>query len=206
MKEYFLNSCSPNYIGGNNVKKNYWIGFALSVTFLMACGDKEVENHSNHEQSNEQKQAQEHSNMNHVGNSSVPVDLLEANNPTYAIGDKAILTTEHMGGMKGAEATIVGAYETTVYAVTYTPTTGEEQVTNHKWVIHEELGGIAGKPVAVGDQVILEADHMEGMNGAEATIESAEKTIVYMVDYTSTNGEEVKNHKWVTEDELTSVQ
>jgi len=30
---------------------------------------------------------------------------------------------------------------------------------------------------------------------------------VYMVDFTlTTNGEEVKNHKWVTEDELSPVE
>jgi hypothetical protein len=46
---------------------------------------------------------------------------------------------------------------------------------------------------------------MEGMKGATAEIDSAEETTVYMVDYTPTNGgEEVKNHKWVTESELTS--
>jgi hypothetical protein len=46
---------------------------------------------------------------------------------------------------------------------------------------------------------------MEGMKGAEAEIVSSEKTVVYMVDYTPASGEkEVKNHKWVTEDELSA--
>ena len=49
------------------------------------------------------------------------------------------MKTDHMQGMNGAEATIVGSYSTTVYAVTYTPTTGGGKVSNHKWVIHEEL-------------------------------------------------------------------
>lgn len=52
----------------------------------------------------------------------------------------------------------------------------------------------------------MNADHMEGMNGATAVIDSAEQTTVYMVDFTSTSGEEVKNHKWVTESELSPVQ
>lgn len=39
----------------------------------------------------------------------------------------------------GAKATIVGAYDTTAYAVTYTPTTGGPVVKNHKWVIESEL-------------------------------------------------------------------
>ncbi len=42
------------------------------------------------------------------------------------------------------------------------------------------------------------------MNGAKASIDSAEQTTVYMVDYTpTTGGEVVKNHKWVTESEIT---
>lgn len=53
----------------------------------------------------------------------------------------------------------------------------------------------------------LEADHMEGMKGATAEIVSSEQTTVYMIDYKpTTGGEEVKNHKWVTENELGPVQ
>lgn len=44
---------------------------------------------------------------------------------------------------------------------------------------------------------------MEGMKGAEATIEDAVTETAYMVDYTPTNGDDaVKDHKWVTADEL----
>ena len=105
--------------------------------------------------------------------------------------------------MKGAEATIVGAYDTIAYVVSYTPTTGGEKVTNHKWVIQEEIKDAGTEEIASGTEVTLEADHMEGMKGATAEIESAEKTTVYMVDYTpTTGGEKVTNHKWVTESEL----
>jgi len=45
---------------------------------------------------------------------------------------------------------------------------------------------------------------MEGMEGVTAKIDSAEETTVYVVDYTSTNGEKIKNHKWLTESELSS--
>ncbi|HLR51893.1 MAG TPA: YdhK family protein, partial [Candidatus Avamphibacillus sp.] len=46
---------------------------------------------------------------------------------------------------------------------------------------------------------------MKGMEGATAEIESSEKTTVYMIDYTpTTGGEEVKNHKWVTDSELSA--
>ncbi|MBR3217674.1 MAG: YdhK family protein, partial [Exiguobacterium sp.] len=57
-----------------------------------------------------------------------------------------------------------------------------------------------------GDEVVLAADHMEGMDGAEATIDTAEETTVYMVDYTTEDGEEVTNHKWVTESELEAMK
>ncbi|PUB03419.1 uncharacterized protein DUF1541 [Paenisporosarcina sp. OV554] len=53
--------------------------------------------------------------------------------------------------------------------------------------------------------VTIEADHMVGMEGAAAEIDSAELTTVYMVDYTPTSdGEVVKNHKWVPESELST--
>jgi len=44
-----------------------------------------------------------------------------------------------MKGMKGAIAVIDSAEQTTVYMVDYTPTTGGEKVTNHKWVTESEL-------------------------------------------------------------------
>ncbi|MFP3471840.1 YdhK family protein, partial [Micrococcus sp. SIMBA_144] len=77
--------------------------------------------------------------MEHSGSSEVPEGLKRAENPTYPKSSKAIIETDHMKGMKGAEATISGAFETTSYVVSYMPTNGGELVENHKWVIHEEL-------------------------------------------------------------------
>ena len=42
------------------------------------------------------------------------------------------------------------------------------------------------------------------MGGTTATIDSVEETTVYMVDFTLESGEEVTNHKWVTEEELSA--
>lgn len=64
--------------------------------------------------------------------------------------------------MKGAEVKIVQAFNTTPYAVLYTPTTGGEKITNHKWVIHEEIVNAGDKPLAVGTKVTLDVDHMNG--------------------------------------------
>ncbi len=192
--------------------------FAASLT-LAACGEdseKEVqdattlepETHEMNETETDTNANHEmdHSSMNHSSSGEVPEGLKAAENPTYPVGSKAIIQTDHMEGMKGAEATIAGAYDTTVYMVSYTPTNGGELVADHKWVIHEELEGAEEAPLEVGTQVTLNADHMEGMQGATGTIDSAEETTVYMVDYTSTTGEEVTNHKWVTESELEAVK
>ena len=151
----------------------------------------------------ESMEGMDHSEMDMSSSGDVPVGLQEAENPTYEVGSKAIIEADHMEGMKGAEATIVGAYDTTVYTISYTPTTGGERVENHKWVIHEEIKDAGEDPFKPGSEVIIEASHMEGMEGATAEIDSAEVMTVYMIDFTPTNGgEEVKNHKWVTESEL----
>ena len=130
---------------------------------------------------------------------------MEADNQTYAVGDTATIQADHMPGMDGATATIAGAYDTTAYSVSYTPTDGGAPVENHKWVIHEELEDAGDTPLSAGDSVVIATDHMEGMDGATATIDSAEETTVYMVDFTTTDTDEaVTNHKWVTESELSA--
>ncbi|OAS85903.1 hypothetical protein A6K24_23220 [Metabacillus litoralis] len=174
---------------------------------LSACASDNEENvpdqNTDMNSSSEENMEMDHSKMNHSGSGEVPDGLKVAENPTYKVGSQTILETDHMEGMKGAEATIVGAYETTAYVVSYTPTTGGERVENHKWVIHEEIEDAGDETFEPGTEVIINADHMEGMQGATAVIDSAEATTVYMVNYTPTNGgEEVKNHKWVTESEL----
>lgn len=173
-----------------------------SLFLLAGCGDE------GEEVTKENKSAEtEHAHMSHMDDGGkIPEGLAEAKDPKFEVGSKAVLEADHMSGMKGAEATIVGAFDTTVYAVTYTSADDGEKVENHKWVIHEELEATDGKGI-VGSNVKLNANHMEGMDGAEAIIESSEDTTVYMVDYTSlTDGAEVKNHKWVTETELTEIK
>ena len=139
------------------------------------------------------------------GSSEISKGLKEAKNPTYKVGSQVVVKAHHMKGMYGAKATIVGAYDTTAYAVTYTPTTGEPIVKNHKWVIQEEIKNAGTKTFKAGTEVTLEANHKKGMMGAKATINSAVRTTVYMIDYTpTTGGPIVKNHKWVIESELSA--
>ena len=164
------------------------------------------ENVNNSEEESDSTGEMDHSEMNHSGG-EVPQGLTEAENPTYPVGSKVILHADHMAGMNGAEATVSGAFDTTVYSVTYTPTTGGEPVEDHKWVVHEEIENPSEESYKPGDQVVLNAEHMKGMDGATATIDTAEQTTVYMVDYTDKEtGEKITNHMWVTEDELSPVE
>ncbi|MCA1024995.1 YdhK family protein [Oceanobacillus kimchii] len=199
--------------------KKLLIGFIslISLFVLAACtGDNEgtspdespdTEMESEANEDNMETESDPHANMDHSSSGEVPEDIANAEDPTYTEGSEAVIQANHMGGMDEAVATIDGSYDTTVYTVTYTPTTGGETVEDHKWVIHEEIENAEEQPYELEDEIVLEADHMEGMKGATATIDSAEDTTVYMVSYTDTEtGEEVENHKWVTENELTPVE
>lgn len=165
--------------------------------------DSEENKDINDAESDTAEEGMDHSEMNHSSSGEVPEDLAVADNPTYPVGSQALMHAKHMPGMEGATATITGAFETTVYSVTYTPTDGGEPVENHKWVIHEEIEDSGEDLVEPGEEAVLNADHMQGMDGAAAAIDSAEQTTVYMVNFKDTEtGEEVENHKWVTEAEL----
>ncbi|MDN5744890.1 MAG: YdhK family protein [Nocardioidaceae bacterium] len=134
-----------------------------------------------------------------------PEGIEEASDPTYPVGTTVTLTADHMPGMAGSEATISGAFDTTTYSVSYTPTDGGEPVTDHKWVVHEELEDPGQVPLAEGTEVVLNAGHMEGMDGAEATIDSSTDETVYMVDV-EMDGMAMTNHKWVVEREVEPAQ
>ncbi|MDQ0428452.1 hypothetical protein QOZ98_001278 [Planomicrobium stackebrandtii] len=188
---------------------------ALTAVMLAACGDTDEDSMNpadpdnqsemNEDMDDNMDEEMDHGGMDHSSSGEVPEGLSEAESPTFEVGSQAIMNADHMPGMDGATATIVGAYDTTVYALSFTPTTGGEPVENHKWVIHEELEDPGDTPLSAGDEAVIATDHMEGMEGATATIDSAEETTVYMVDFTTTDtDEEVTNHKWVTESELSA--
>lgn len=139
--------------------------------------------------------------MDHGDGSPVPAGMKRAADPKYAVGSTVILTADHMGGMDGARATVVGAYATFTYAVNYTPATGGSMVKDHKWVVQQEIQDAGSKRLADGAKVVLTTDHMEGMKGAHGTVASSTDQTVYVVDYTA-GGMTMKNHKWVVEDEM----
>ncbi|ASN04803.1 YdhK family protein [Virgibacillus necropolis] len=192
--------------------KKFLIGILVIVATLMlaACGN---DNEETSQEETGQKENDEnmnmdsdsHEDMDHSSSGEVPDDLEVAEDPKFEVGSQVVLKTDHMKGMQGAEATIVGAYDTTAYAVSYTPTTGGERVENHKWVIHEEIADVGEEPLEPGTEVTINASHMKGMNGANATIDTAKQTTVYMIDYVpTTGGDKVTNHKWVTGSEVSA--
>ena len=130
-----------------------------------------------------------------------PAGIAEAANPKYPVGTEVTLTADHMPGMDGANATISGAYDTIAYAIDYTPTTGGAPVLDHKWVVQEELQDAGTQRLADGTVKQVLADHMQGMEGAEATIASSTDETVYMVDIDDPDMQ-MKRHKWVVESEI----
>ncbi|WP_339315181.1 YdhK family protein [Paenibacillus sp. FSL R10-2734] len=183
------------------MKKQLSLFIIAAALTLSACGN---DNSYGNKMSSNDRQIEHTA---HSSSGDIPEDLKVAENPAFKVGSKAIIQTDHMEGMKGATATIVGAFDTTAYMVSYRPTTGGMPITNHKWIIHEEIRKAANTPYESGSEVEMEADHMKDMKGARAQINAAEKTTVYMIDYMpTTGGDEVENHKWVTEDELSPLK
>ena len=180
---------------------------ALATTLVLsACSPTDEATPSESSSAVEESSFMEESDMGHMmhdDSGEIPEGLQEAQDSTYAVGDTVMIESGHMPGMEGAEATIVGAFDTVAYEVSYDPTNGGERVENHKWIVHEEIAEAGDTILEPGTEVTLEAMHMEGMQGATATIDAANETTVYMVDYQPTDGSEtVKNHKWLTDDEL----
>lgn len=135
-----------------------------------------------------------------------PEGITDATDPAYPVGTDVTVTADHMPGMQGSHATVTGAFSTTVYAVSYTPTDGGVPVHDHRWVVHEELENPGPAPLADGTEVTLNADHMPGMQGARATVDSSTQETVYLVDITTADGMTMTNHKWVTESELAPAE
>lgn len=145
-----------------------------------------------------------HEGMDHHATS--PTDsFTPALNPSYPVGTQAVVNADHMPGMKGAVATISGAFDTILYAINYTRADTGEPVEDHRWVIHEEIADHGTEPYKPGDTVTLLPGHISGMGGegVHAQIVQALPGVAYMVDFIPLDGSEpVTNHQWVSEDEL----
>lgn len=180
----------------------------LSAMGLLTTGPvTHAQQTSESESETTEEHSMDHSEMEHDDSGDLPEGIKEAEKPKFEVGDMAILAHGHMPGMEGAEAEIVGAFETYAYEITYEDANTGEMVKNHRWIVHEEIAESADQedPFKEGDEITIEASHMEGMEGQTGTIDAVEKTIVYMIDYVPTDSEDeepIKNHKWMIEEEL----
>ena len=178
------------------------LGGALVFTGCSTGGDEDQATPSTTSQHEGHGSSSDSGGMEHpMDGGPAPEGIETAASPTYPVGTEVTLTADHMEGMDGANATIAGAYDTYTYAVNFTPSTGGEPVKDHKWVVQQEIKDAGDERLADGTEVTLEAEHMEGMKGAKATIASSTEETVYMVDYES-DGMTMTNHKWVVESEL----
>ena len=162
-----------------------------------------TEEHQGHGGNNAESGDEEmdHSMEHPMDGGPAPKGIAEASEPTYPVGTEVQLTADHMEGMEGATATISGAFDTYTYSVNYTPAGGGDPVTDHKWVVQEEIEDAGDARLADGTEVTLLAEHMEGMEGVKATIASSTDETVYMVDIDSPEMT-MKRHKWVVESEI----
>lgn len=127
--------------------------------------------------------------------------MAAAASPRFPVGSQVTLTADHLDGMVGARATVVGAYDTYTYAVDFTPTTGGGLIEDHRWVVQEEISDAGDERLADGTEVRLAAAHMDGMDGAAARIARSTDETVYVVDFEA-DGMKMTNHKWVVESEM----
>lgn len=190
--------------------------YLLAALLLFGCGVNEKEKDSQENelstkdlQESKEKEIEQtklHNSHKSVSESTwgeLPKGIKEAENPKYPVGTKVIIHAAHDDGeMEGQEGVVVGAYDTVAYSVTYQPTNGDQEQVGYKWLVQEELKGMADAPLKVDSKVIIEANHEAGMTGAEGVIETAHDTTVYMVDYTAKDGRKVKNYQWFIESEL----
>lgn len=181
------------------------LGGALVLTGCSTGGDQGHQGHEGGSSASAPASSDggmDHSSMEHpMDGGPAPAGIEEATSPKYPVGTKVTLTADHMEGMDGAKATIVGAFDTYTYAVNFTPTTGGAPVKDHKWVVQQEIKDAGTKRLPDGTEVTLEAEHMEGMKGAKATIAFSTDQTVYMADYEA-GGMKMTNHKWVVESEI----
>lgn len=149
-----------------------------------------------------------HMEMAHNRNEEAPTNMTEATDPLYPVGSKVHMTEPHMSSMEGVTAEVTGAYDTTLYMVTFTPENSDMEMADHKWVVAEEMTAQDDdESFEEGDTVTLLAKHMEGMEGQEAVITGIQEGPAYMVSFEPNDGSEpFTNHKWMSEDELESAE
>ena len=186
-------------------------GAIASTLTLTACSsdedsDTSHEDHGAHETTGDHGDHGDHGDMDHPADGGPPPEgITEVSDPEFPVGTEVVLSADHMPGMDGATATITGAFDTYTYSVSYGPADGSARGEAHKWVVQEELDGVGEDRLSDGDTATINAEHMAGMDGAEATIDSSTEETVYMVDV-EMDGMTMINHKWVVESEISPAE
>ncbi|WKN29149.1 YdhK family protein [Apilactobacillus kunkeei] len=138
-------------------------------------------------------------------NSKLPKGLKKATHAKFHVGQKVTLKAKHMEGMYNAKATVAGVYKTNLYEINFMPTNGGKMVKDHKWVVSSELK--AKGALKAGKKVTILADHMKYMKGAKGKIVKVHKGPAYVVTFKDTKTHMVmKNHKWLTQQELKAIK
>lgn len=183
-------------------KRFFVILVAILLFVLVGCQKKttnEKETAANNNTASKNT-ASEHHNHPFDGGAA-PAGMKVEENPLFPVGSEAIVKADHMSGMDGAKAKIVGAFKTYTYSVNYKPTDGSDEVKDHKWVVHEELENYGENKFEDGSKIKINTNHMYGMQGAEGTVAYSTQETVYMIDFEA-DGMMMTNHKWVVESEL----
>lgn len=178
-------------------------GLALIAAFLVILvGCQKKENDSVDHKDSEKSAYSKHGEHSHLlDGRTAPEGIQVEENPLYPVGSEVLVKAEHMPGMKGVKAKVVGAYKTYTYSVDYQPVNGDEEVLDHKWVVHEELEEPGESRLEDGAQIKIRTNHMDGMEGAKGVVAYSTEETVYMIDFVA-DGLSITNHKWVVESEL----
>lgn len=175
---------------------------AFTLMFTSACSSSKEDSSASESTQAESTTQIVHDHGDHPSDGGpAPAGMVVADDPLYPLGSEVIINADHMPGMVGSKGKVVGAFKTYTYSVDYMPTDGSAMVTDHRWVVQEELENVGKERLADGTEVTIAADHMKGMKGASGSIAHSTEETVYMVDFEA-GGMSMKNHKWVTESEL----
>jgi hypothetical protein len=102
----------------------------------------------------------------------------------------------------GAQAMDMPAVTEAPQGMDLQATLGPQGMDMHAATPVDNLTPAANPKYPVGAQVVIETDHMPGMQGAKGVISGAYDTTLYAVDYTASDGTRIENHRWVVAEEI----
>lgn len=108
-----------------------------------------------------------------------------------------------MASGASSEATAAASSMSSAMATSTASSTSGVEMGSSDGSVPSDLKVATNPTYPVGTKVLITATHMSGMEGATGTVVGAYSTTVYAVNYTpTTGGAEVKDHKWVIQQEI----